>query len=110
MSSNLLVWKFCGKAQFRDSPEILQKLCLSTKFQHQEISSNWCVLRNESLCQSIGNHVAQIMFSCMHMNFLRTDFLFLSIPFFYSFLKRRQQNVKVNNTHIVYQILLSEVP
>ena len=27
---NFLVWRFCGKAQ-------MQKLCLSTKFSHQEI-------------------------------------------------------------------------
>ena len=33
-----------------------------------------------------------------------------SLVFFYSYLKRRKQNVKVNNTHSLFQILLSEVP
>ena len=37
ISPNFLVWKFCGNVQFRDSPETLRKLCLSTKFLHQEI-------------------------------------------------------------------------
>ena len=35
ISSNFLVWKFCGKAKF--PPETMRKLCLSTKFPHQEI-------------------------------------------------------------------------
>ena len=30
--------------------------------------------------------------------------------FFYSYLKRRNQNVKINNTHSVFQVLLSGVP
>ena len=30
--------------------------------------------------------------------------------FFYSYLKRRKQNVKINNTHSVFQVLLSGVP
>ena len=30
--------------------------------------------------------------------------------FFYSYLKRRNQNVRINNTHSVFQLLLSEVP
>ena len=34
ISPNFLVRKFCENAQF---PEIMQKLCLSTKFPHQEI-------------------------------------------------------------------------
>ena len=33
-----------------------------------------------------------------------------SFTFFYSYLKRRKQNVRINNTHSVIQILLSEVP
>ena len=41
LSPNFLVWKFCGKAQFRivsgESPKTMRKLCLSIKFPHQEI-------------------------------------------------------------------------
>ena len=56
ISLNFLVWKFCGKAQFPHifrgfarnyhsfrrfarnyAPETMKKLCLSTKFPHQEI-------------------------------------------------------------------------
>ena len=33
-----------------------------------------------------------------------------SLTFFYSYLKRRKQSVKLNNTHSVFQVLLSSVP
>ena len=33
-----------------------------------------------------------------------------AVTFFYSYLKRRKQNVRINNTHGVFQILLSGVP
>ena len=33
-----------------------------------------------------------------------------AVTFFYSYLKRRKQNVRINNTHSVFQILLSGVP
>ena len=33
-----------------------------------------------------------------------------SLVFFYSYIKRRKQNVKINNTHSIFQILLSGVP
>ena len=33
-----------------------------------------------------------------------------TVTFFYSYLKRRNQNVKVNNTYNVFQVLLSGVP
>ena len=33
-----------------------------------------------------------------------------SLVFFYSYLKRRNQNVRIINTHSIFQILLSEVP
>ena len=33
-----------------------------------------------------------------------------SLVFFYSYLKRRKQNVRINNTHSFFQILLSGVP
>ena len=33
-----------------------------------------------------------------------------AVIFFYSYLKGRKQNVKINNTHSVFQILLSGVP
>ena len=33
-----------------------------------------------------------------------------SFTFFYSYLKRRKQNVRINNIHSVFQIRLSEVP
>ena len=32
------------------------------------------------------------------------------VTFFYSYLKRRKQNAKINNTHNVFQVLLSGVP
>ena len=32
------------------------------------------------------------------------------LVFFYSYLKRRKQNVRINNTHSIFQILLSGVP
>ena len=37
-------------------------------------------------------------------------FLKNSLVFFHSYLKRRKQNVRINNTHSIFQILLSEVP
>ena len=33
-----------------------------------------------------------------------------SLVFFYLYLKRRKQNVRINNTHSIFQILLSGVP
>ena len=39
-SPNFLVWKFCGKI------ETMRKLCLSTKFQHQENKWNYGIFRN----------------------------------------------------------------
>ena len=33
-----------------------------------------------------------------------------AVTFFYSYLKRRNQNVKINNTHSVFQVPLSGVP
>ena len=33
-----------------------------------------------------------------------------AVTFFYSYLKRRTQNIKINNTHNVFQVLLSGVP
>ena len=33
-----------------------------------------------------------------------------SLVFFYSYLKRRKQNVRINNTHSIFEILLSGVP
>ena len=32
------------------------------------------------------------------------------LVFFHSYLKRRKQNVRINNTHSIFQILLSGVP
>ena len=32
------------------------------------------------------------------------------VTFFYSYLKRRKQNVKINNTNSVFQVLLTRVP
>ena len=32
------------------------------------------------------------------------------MTFFYSYLKRRKQSVKINNTHSVFQVLLSDIP
>ena len=44
------MWKFCGKEPFwiYNSPEALQKRCLSTNFPHQEITSNFGILRSAS--------------------------------------------------------------
>ena len=33
-----------------------------------------------------------------------------TVTFFYSYLERRNQNVRINNTHSVFQVLLSGVP
>ena len=33
-----------------------------------------------------------------------------AVTFFYSYLKRRKQNVRIKKTHSVFQILLSKVP
>ena len=33
-----------------------------------------------------------------------------SLVFFYSYLKRRKQNIRINNTHSIFQILLSGIP
>ena len=33
-----------------------------------------------------------------------------AVTFFYSYLERRKQNMRINNTHCVFQILLSGVP
>ena len=45
VSSNFLVWKFCGKAQFPYSfgrfAQNYAETCLSTKFPHQEIRWNY---------------------------------------------------------------------
>ena len=47
---NFLVWKFVKRYSFRrilgDSPKTKQKLCLSTKFAHQKIRSNFCISRS----------------------------------------------------------------
>ena len=52
VSSNLLMWKFYGHAQFSQSfgrnwSETLPELCISTKFPHQEIRWNLANLRSE---------------------------------------------------------------
>ena len=45
------MWKFCGKQTVRrvldNSPETLWKLCLSTKFPHQQIRWNYGILHSE---------------------------------------------------------------
>ena len=47
ISSNFLVLRFCGKAQFPHSfPETMRKLCLSTKFPHQKIRWNYGIFRS----------------------------------------------------------------
>ena len=38
------------------------------------------------------------------------EFSIDTVTFVYSYLKRRNQNVKINNTHSVFQVLLSGVP
>ena len=49
--SYLLVWKVCAKAQFPRSfglfPKTLRKLCVSTKFPHQQIRYNYGILCTE---------------------------------------------------------------
>ena len=49
ISPNSLVWKFCAEAQFShsfDSPETMQKLCLSAIFKHQEIRWNCSIFHS----------------------------------------------------------------
>ena len=41
ISPNSLVWKFCG-----NSSKTMRKLCLSTKFPHQEIKWNYSIFRS----------------------------------------------------------------
>ena len=38
--------EICGKVQFPQRSETLRKLCLSTKFPHQEIRRNYGILRS----------------------------------------------------------------
>ena len=38
------------------------------------------------------------------------DFLIDTVTFFYLYLKRRKQNLRINNTYSVFQIILSRVP
>ena len=55
ISADFLVWKFCGKAQFTGDPtEPMRKLCLSTKFPHQEIRSNYGILRSVVTPMTVG--------------------------------------------------------
>ena len=56
-----MVWKFCGKAFCGIYFETMQKMCLSTKFPHQEIKWNYGILRsayftnNKVYYESISN-------------------------------------------------------
>ena len=53
ISPNFLVWNICGKAQFPHSfgriAETMRKLCLSTKFPHQEMKWSYGIF------SSVGN-------------------------------------------------------
>ena len=46
-----------------------------------------------------------LLIAKMHADGFSTD----SLIFFYSYLKRRKQNEKINNTYSVFQMLLSGV-
>ena len=44
---SFLVWKFCGKVQFLHcKAQLMRKLCLSTKFPHQEIRWNYGIFHS----------------------------------------------------------------
>ena len=66
ISPNFLVWKFCEKAQFPHSfgraRKIMRKLCLSTKFPHQEIRWNHGILRSAKHKRSWSNNFIYIGF------------------------------------------------
>ena len=91
----LLVWTFCGNAQFPifsgEFPESVQKLCLSTKFRHQEIRWNYSIFRSVrhfvniemiivNLCNDCWNDVLRECFGTLYLLFLshrlRYDTLF----------------------------------
>ena len=48
ISPNFLMWKYCGKAQFR-------AIRLSIKFPHQEIRRNFGILRSESFANIVND-------------------------------------------------------
>ena len=47
ISISSLVWRFCRNIVSGESPKTLQKLCVSTKFPHQEIRWSFGILRSE---------------------------------------------------------------
>ena len=58
------------------------------------------------LSKAFGSIPHDLLIAKMHAYGFSLD----AVTFFYSYLKRRKQNVRINNTHSVFQILLSEVP
>ena len=75
ISPNFMVWKFCAKAQFPhslgESPETMRKLCLSTKFPHQEIKWNYDIFLSVGvLVQKLGHHSFLMRFVHSTFNYL----------------------------------------
>ena len=54
-----MVWKFCGKAFCGIYFETMQKMCLSTKFPHQEIKWNYGILCSVSN-KNINNNITSL--------------------------------------------------
>ena len=47
-----------------------------------------------------------LLIAKLHVSGFSTD----AVSFCYSYLKRRNQKVKINNTHSIFQVLLSGIP
>ena len=58
------------------------------------------------LSKAFDSILHDLLIAKMHVFGLPID----AVTIFYSYLKRRKQNVRINNTDSVFQILLSEVP
>ena len=58
------------------------------------------------LSKALNSIAHDFLIAKMHAYGFSKNFL----VFFYSYLKRRKQNVRINNTHSIFQILLSGVP
>ena len=70
--------------------------------------------RSEKICRSGLMDLSKAFDSIPHdlliTKMYAYGFSIDAVIFFYSYLKRRKQNVRINNTHSVFQILLSGVP
>ena len=64
----------------------------------------WCCLNG--LIKSFWLHTLWLLIAKIYAY----GFFINAVKFFYSYLKRRKQNVKISNTHSVFQVLLFGVP